>query len=76
MTRSIFDPDGGETERSGSRNLGPDAENISHVPPDVVDGKVEEEAPGGSDNPDLEQISEAADGRRRQQRRGSVEQPE
>jgi hypothetical protein len=41
MTRSIFDPTGGETERSGSRNLGPDAGNLSHMPPDVVDGKAD-----------------------------------
>src|SRR5258705_12375591 len=43
MTRSIFDPTGGETERSGSPLLGPDAANISHMPPDVVDGVVEED---------------------------------
>jgi hypothetical protein len=50
MTRSIFDPAGGETERSGSRNLGPDAGNLSHMPPEVVDGnapnEAEEEAQG------------------------------
>jgi hypothetical protein len=40
MTRSIFDPTGGETEHSGSRYLGPDAAEISQMPPDVVDGKV------------------------------------
>jgi hypothetical protein len=40
MTRSIFDPTGPDTERSGSRNLGPDAENISHMPPDLIDGAV------------------------------------
>ncbi|HZL36520.1 MAG TPA: hypothetical protein VFC78_14470 [Tepidisphaeraceae bacterium] len=40
MTRSIFDPNGGETEQSGTRNMGPAAENISHMPPDVVDGEV------------------------------------
>ena len=40
MTRSIFDPTGGETERSGSTFKGPDAENISHLPPDVADGEV------------------------------------
>ena len=43
MTRSIFDPRGGDTERSGSTFRGPDAENISHIPPDVVDGEVTEE---------------------------------
>jgi hypothetical protein len=43
MTRSIFDPTGPATERSGSRNLGPDAANISHMPPDLVDGEVSDE---------------------------------
>jgi hypothetical protein len=43
MTRSIFDPTGPDTERSGSRNLGPDAANLSHMPPDVTDGYVSEE---------------------------------
>jgi hypothetical protein len=43
MTRSIFDPGGPDTERSGSRNLGPDARNISHMPPDVIDGKAFDE---------------------------------
>lgn len=76
MTRSIFDPDGGETERSGSRNLGPDAANVSHVPPDLVDGKVQGESAGGSDNPDLEQISAAADDQRRDRTRSSVERAE
>jgi hypothetical protein len=47
MTRSIFDPGGGETERSGSTHMGPDAANISHLPPDVTDGEVED----GDDNP-------------------------
>jgi hypothetical protein len=48
MTRSIFDPDGGETEHSGSTHMGPDASNISHLPPDLVDGEAEaddDEAP-------------------------------
>ncbi|HWE03802.1 MAG TPA: hypothetical protein VG326_15465 [Tepidisphaeraceae bacterium] len=43
MTRSIFDPEGGETEHSGNRNMGPSADNDSHMPPSVVDGKVSEE---------------------------------
>jgi hypothetical protein len=43
MTRSIFDPTGPDTERSGSRNLGPDAANISHMPPDLIDGEVSDE---------------------------------
>jgi hypothetical protein len=41
MTRSIFDPTGGETEHSGSRNLGPDASEISQMRPDLVDGVVD-----------------------------------
>ena len=41
MTRSIFDPGGGETEHSGSTHTGPEASNISHLPPDVVDGEAE-----------------------------------
>ena len=49
MTRSIFDPDGGETERSGNRNLGPDARNISHMPPDVVDGQADDEGDAAAD---------------------------
>ena len=47
MTRSIFDPTGGETERSGSTHLGPAASNISHMPPDVTDGKAGAETPLG-----------------------------
>jgi hypothetical protein len=43
MTRSIFDPGGGETEHSGSTHMGPRADNISHMPPDVTDGEVAEE---------------------------------
>jgi hypothetical protein len=43
MTRSIFDPEGRETERSGSTFNGPDAQNISHVPTDVTDGEVSEQ---------------------------------
>lgn len=41
MTRSIFDPTGPDVEHSGTRNLGPEADNISHMPPDVIDGNVE-----------------------------------
>jgi hypothetical protein len=43
MTRSIFDPTGTDTEHSGSRYLGAEAQNISHMPPDVIDGKLSEE---------------------------------
>ena len=41
MTRSIFDPTGSDTEHSGTRNLGPDAGDVSQMPSDVTDGKVE-----------------------------------
>jgi hypothetical protein len=50
MTRSIFDPTGGETERSGSTHLGPAASNISHMPPDVTDGDAGADA--GADTPE------------------------
>lgn len=43
MTRSIFDPDGGVTERSGSTFLGPEGPNASHMPPSQTDGEVEGE---------------------------------
>ena len=43
MSRSIFDPTGPDTERSGSRNLGPDASQGSQMPSDVTDGVVSEE---------------------------------
>lgn len=43
MTRSIFDPTGDETEHSGSRFTPPDAAEISQMPPDVTDGKVDPE---------------------------------
>jgi hypothetical protein len=40
---SIFNPDGGQTEHSGSTFMGPRADNISQVPPDVIDGEVGEQ---------------------------------
>jgi hypothetical protein len=40
MARSIFDPGGRETERSGSTFRGEEAANRSKLPPDVVDGEV------------------------------------
>ena len=50
MTRSIFDPGGPDVERGGTRNVGPEAENISHMPPDVVDGNVAESQSGEHDD--------------------------
>jgi len=43
MTRSIFDPTGTDTEHSGSQNLGPDASEISHMPPGAIDGVVDQD---------------------------------
>ena len=40
MTRSIFDPGGGETERSGSTFRSEEGGNRSRVPPDMTDGEV------------------------------------
>jgi len=59
MTDSIFDPSGPNTERSGNRNLGPDAENISHMPPDVIDGKVEPDDGAPDETLQTEEIAEA-----------------
>lgn len=62
MTRGIFDPTGGETERSGSRFTPPDAQQDCHMPPDVEDGIVDEEddeevpLPGVTDDPTRESI--------------------
>ena len=55
MTRSIFDPTGGEPERSGSRFLPPTADNASHMPPDVTDGEV-----GEAESQELRAIAGAA----------------
>jgi hypothetical protein len=44
MTReSIFDPEGHQTEHSGSTFTPPRADSNSHMPPDVVDGEVSAE---------------------------------
>ena len=43
MTRSIFDPGGGETERSGSTFRSEESGNRSRVPTDVTDGDVSEQ---------------------------------
>src|SRR5437870_3824358 len=43
MTRSIFDPTGGEMEQKRGTFMPGAAENISHLPPDIVEGKVEVE---------------------------------
>jgi hypothetical protein len=43
MTRSIFDPGGGETERSGSTFGSEAAGNRSHIPRETVDGDVSDE---------------------------------
>ena len=56
MTRSIFDPGGGETERSGSTHLGPEASNASRMPPSVIDGEA-----GADQAATLEAIDRADD---------------
>ena len=61
MTRSIFDPTGGETERSGSTHLGPAADNISHMPPDVTDGEAAADDAGEADRADERPQSLATD---------------
>jgi len=70
MTRSIFDPTGPDTERSGNRNIGPDAANGSRMPPSVTDGEVSEQEVrdvAGADvqvpdeNATTESIAKAAD---------------
>lgn len=53
MTRSIFDPTGGETERSGSTFGSEAADNRSKLPADVSDGKT-------SPDESVEQTTDAA----------------
>jgi hypothetical protein len=42
MIRSIFDPTGPDTERSGSQNLGPSAFDLSHMPVALMDGEADD----------------------------------
>jgi len=51
---SIFDPEGHQTEHSGSIFMGPRADNLSHLPPDVSDGEVDER-----EKSDLEKLAQA-----------------
>jgi len=68
MTRSVFDPNGPDVERGSTRNLGADADNISHMPPDVVDGKGEEaESAKADEDPATQQIA-GAEAEREQKR--------
>lgn len=59
MTESIFDPTGPQTEHSGSRNLGPDAGSISHLPPEVTDGTTDEEEDSPEESELTQQIARA-----------------
>jgi hypothetical protein len=59
MTESLFDPTGPNTERSGNRYTGPDAANISHMPPDVVDGVVDPDPDAPDRDRTTEEIAEA-----------------
>jgi hypothetical protein len=51
---SIFDPEGNQTEHSGSTFMGPRADNNSHLPPDISDGEVSER-----EKTDLEKLAQA-----------------
>lgn len=57
MSRSIFDPTGRETEHSGTRFTQPLGADISHLPPDVADGKVETDADAPDTSPELQEIA-------------------
>jgi len=59
MTESIFDPTGPETEHSGTRNLGPDAINNSHLLPEATDGAAGQDAQEADEDADTDQIAEA-----------------
>ena len=65
MTRSIFDPGGPDTERSGNRNLGPDARNASHMPPSAVDGEARDETDAPVDPALTEAVMEEKAGEER-----------
>lgn len=78
MTESIFDPTGNETERSGSRYMPPDADQISHMPPDVIDGRVEEEeetAQEAGDQPQDVEVEPGLGAAAEQQRQVDLEAP-
>src|SRR5438132_8960544 len=70
MTRSLFDPTGGDMAEEGDRFTGRAAENISHMPEGAVDGKAAEDpdaqvplkGPGeaGLDPADTEKLTTAA----------------
>ena len=62
---SIFDPEGNQTEHSGSRYMGPRADNLSHLPPDISDGEVGEEEAA-----DLEKLARAVDDDRAERDQG------
>jgi len=63
---SIFDPEGNQTEHSGSRYMGPRADNLSHLPPDISDGEVSEE-----EAVDLEKLARAVDDDRAERDQGT-----
>ena len=60
---SIFNPDGGQTEHSGSTFMGPRADNLSQMPPDLTDGEVSE-----AEASDLEKLVQTNDHRPPEQR--------
>jgi hypothetical protein len=73
MTRSIFDPTGDDMIQEGDTFTGPTAQNISHMPPRAVDGKVDEDSADaqvplkgtedqGLSRADTERLVDAAEG--------------
>lgn len=76
MTESLFDPTGPETEHSGTRNLGPDAGNLSHLPPDVSDGKVKTDANQPDEDAETEQIARAEADEERDREQPEKRRPE
>ena len=61
MTRSIFDPTGGNTEHSGSTHTGPQASDRSRMPEDVVDGEARDARDAGAGDARSEPIAADAD---------------
>lgn len=59
MTRSIFDPGGGETERSGSTFGSEAAGNRSHIPRETVDGEATDEERADADEAAAEENAQA-----------------
>jgi hypothetical protein len=59
MSDSIFDPSGPNTEHSGSRYMGPDAANISHLPTVLADENAEMDEAAPDQGAQTEAIAQA-----------------